>query len=128
VPWLPSVSVEHWAGEHPPESSPTAGTHAHDFLVLLYVERGDDALRVDDRDWPLTAGDAFVIAPGAVVAPLERHANDDEETWAVFFPADAVDPAAAAPLVSWRTHPLPCSSGSLSGGCGRRDGCSPTPT
>jgi AraC-like DNA-binding protein len=30
----------------------------------------------------------------------------DARTWAVFFPADAVDPAAAAPLVSWRTHPL----------------------
>jgi AraC-like DNA-binding protein len=26
--------------------------------------------------------------------------------WIVFFPADAVDPAAAAPLVSWRAHPL----------------------
>ncbi len=103
---LPAVSVERWAGPHRRERSPTPGAHAHDFLVLLYVEHGDDVLRVDDRDWALTAGDAFVIAPGAVVVARDRHGNEDGVTWAVLFPPDAVDPAAAASLASWSTHPL----------------------
>ncbi|PRY36161.1 AraC family transcriptional regulator [Umezawaea tangerina] len=102
---LPSVTVVHWVGdrhEHPL----TLDAHAHDFLVLFYVQRGEASLRVDGRDWPLTAGDAFVVAPGTVITPARGRIGDDAESWAVFFPADAVDPAAAAPLASWRTHPL----------------------
>jgi AraC-like DNA-binding protein len=82
------------------------GTHAHDFLVLLYLERGHHVLRVDGRDRALAAGDAFVVAPGTAVAPAEPHGVPAAAMWTVFFPADAVDPAAAASLVSWRTHPL----------------------
>lgn len=81
------------------------GPHAHDFLVLVYVQDGPVAVRVDDRDWSLDTGDAFVVAPGAVVVPTHGPGSGGR-TWVVFFPADAVDPAAAAPLVSWRTHPL----------------------
>ncbi|MCS7476320.1 helix-turn-helix domain-containing protein [Umezawaea endophytica] len=100
---LPSVSVEHWTGGDAREHTSSMGTHAHDFLVLFYVETGDGVLRVDGEDWALSAGDAFVIAPGAVITP--RHSGQGE-AWAVFFPADAVDPTAPASLVSWRTHPL----------------------
>jgi AraC family transcriptional activator of pobA len=103
---LPAIRVDHWvrAGPHPSQR----GTHAHDFLALFYLERGDQVLRVDGRDVALGAGDAFVVAPGAVVTPRAGPDVDAEETtgWMVFFPADAVDPSAAAPLVSWRTHPL----------------------
>jgi AraC-like DNA-binding protein len=102
----PPISVERRPVEHTRASPPMQGTHAHDFLMLRYVERGNDVLRVADREWTLTAGDALVIAPGAVVAPPKHRKRDDREVWAVFFPADAVDPAAAAPLASWRTHPL----------------------
>jgi AraC-like DNA-binding protein len=62
------------------------------------------------RDVTLTTGDAFVVAPGAVLTPSTGHSDTTDATdttgWMVFFPADAIDPAAAAPLVSWRTHPL----------------------
>jgi AraC family transcriptional regulator, transcriptional activator of pobA len=85
---------------------PVPGVHAHDFLVLLYLERGEHVVRVDGRDRPLTAGDAFVVAPGAVVAQSPPVRDPTGRMWLVCFPADAVDPAAAAPLVSWRTHPL----------------------
>ncbi|HEX6346674.1 AraC family transcriptional regulator [Umezawaea sp.] len=103
---LPSVSVEHWTGGELRDHTSSLGTHAHDFLVLFYVEQGDGVLRVDGRDWELAAGDAFVIAPGAVVAPGRTHPSERGEAWAVFFPVDAVDPTASASLVSWRTHPL----------------------
>ncbi|ANY06598.1 helix-turn-helix transcriptional regulator [Pseudonocardia sp. HH130630-07] len=82
------------------------GAHAHDFLLLSYVTAGRWATRVDGRHWDLVAGDAFVVAPGAVVAAEEDVAPPGGEIWTVVFPAEAVDPDAAAPLVSWRGHPL----------------------
>ncbi|MFC7657112.1 hypothetical protein ACFQV8_12625 [Pseudonocardia benzenivorans] len=42
--------------------------------------------------------------------------------WAVFFPADAVDPGAAAPLASWHGHPLLAAFGSTAFGGHRRGG------
>ena len=103
---LPAIRVEHWVCGRPHPSR--RGTHAHDFLALFYLERGEQVLRVDGRDVVLAAGNALVVAPGAVVTPRSRPDVDTDETtgWMVFFPADAIDPTAAAPLVSWRTHPL----------------------
>ncbi|MCE3556136.1 AraC family transcriptional regulator [Pseudonocardia sp. RS11V-5] len=101
---LPAVTVQHWAGEHGSYGPRFTSAHAHDFLLLLYVAQGTLVARVDGRERTVAAGDAFVIAPGAVVTPRER--APDGDVWAVFFPPDAVDPAAAAPLVSWRGHPL----------------------
>lgn len=103
-PGLPAVTVQHWVGDHPSEGPRFRGAHAHDFLLLLYVERGSLVARVDGRDRTITTGDAFVIAPGAVVTP--GRPDPDGDVWAVSFPPDAVDPAAVAPLVSWRGHPL----------------------
>lgn len=97
------VVVEHWS--HGQTGARTVhDAHAHDFLLLLYVEAGRWLRRVDGRDWELTAGDAFVVAPGAVVGASTG--PGDGAGWAVRFPAEAVDPGAAAPLVSWRGHPL----------------------
>lgn len=102
---VPPVTVRSWDGT--PHDTVALGAHAHDFLVLLYVAEGADSMRVDGRDWSLVAGDAFVMAPGAVVTTRPDPDRDSRaRMWAVFFPADAVDPAAAAPLASWRSHPL----------------------
>jgi AraC family transcriptional activator of pobA len=102
---LPAITVAH--GDHPALGLGVRGAHAHDFLVLLYMEEGAHTVRVDGRDRSVATGDALVVAPGAVVTP---GTGDDgrrpARMWIVFFPADAVDPAAAAPLVSWRAHPL----------------------
>lgn len=106
LPGLPPVSVARWSGADARAAVTTIGTHAHDFLVLLYVEHGEGPVRVDGRAWHLAVGDAFVIAPGAVVADPDPRIEPEVTAWAVFFPADAVDPAGVAPLVSWRTHPL----------------------
>ena len=102
---LPAIRVDHWVRARPHPSQ--RGTHAHDFLALIYLEHGEHVLRVDGRDVALAAGDTFIIAPGAVLAPSAGHDDTADTTgWMVFFPADAIDPAAAAPLVSWRAHPL----------------------
>jgi AraC family transcriptional regulator, transcriptional activator of pobA len=101
---LPAITVAH--GDHPVAPPRVPGTHTHDFLVLLYLERGHHVVQVDGRDHGLAPGDAFVIAPGATVNPDESHRAAVAGMWMVFFPADAVDPSAAASLVSWRTHPL----------------------
>lgn len=104
---LPAIRVDHWVSARPHARH---GTHAHDFLALFYLEGGEHVLRVDDRDVALVAGDAVVVAPGAVISPSkgpDATAGLTETTgWLVFFPADAIDPAAATSLVSWRTHPL----------------------
>jgi AraC family transcriptional regulator, transcriptional activator of pobA len=106
LPGRPPVTVERWTGADARAAVTTIGTHAHDFLTLLYVERGEGPVRVDGRDWPLEVGDALVIAPGAVIAAPGVGIAPDAAAWTVFFPADAVDPAGAAPLVSWQPHPL----------------------
>lgn len=99
------VAVEHWTGASPDGARPhVQGAHAHDFLLLLFVESGRWSRRVDGRSWELTAGDAFVVAPGAVVGVATRAPVGTG--WAVTFPAEAVDPGAAAPLTSWHGHPL----------------------
>ncbi|MGE0842223.1 AraC family transcriptional regulator [Pseudonocardia sp.] len=115
---VPPVTVRRWDGA--PHDAVMLGAHAHDFLVLLHVVEGADVMRVDGHDWPLTAGDAFVMAPGAVVTPRPGPRRSDARMWAVFFPADAVDPAAAAPLASWRSHPLLAAFGGHRRGVAQR--------
>jgi AraC family transcriptional regulator, transcriptional activator of pobA len=106
VPGAPPVTVQRWDGVTPRPGPALPGAHAHDFLVLLHVERGHGPVRVDDREIDLGPGDVLVVAPGAVVTPAETVVPADGLAWTVFFPADAVDPAGPAPLVSWRAHPL----------------------
>jgi AraC family transcriptional activator of pobA len=114
----PPVTVLRWTGKAPAGGLGRLRAHAHDFLVLLYVERGDAELRVDDCGWTLRGGDAFVIAPGAVVVPGDAAGAGAARIWVVFFPSDAVDPGGPGPLVSWRTHPLlfPFAHGVAAGG------------
>ncbi|NNH08455.1 helix-turn-helix transcriptional regulator [Cellulomonas fimi] len=83
---------------------PTGGPHAHDFLLLVHVERGSGEVTVDGRTVRLAEGDVCLLAPGQVVAGAS---SDDPGTraWVVFFTADAVPGATTAPL-AWRHHPL----------------------
>jgi AraC family transcriptional activator of pobA len=82
----PPVTVLRWTGKAPAGGLGRMRAHAHDFLVLLYVERGDAELRVDDCGWTLRGGDAFVIAPGAVVVPGDAAGAGAARIWVVFFP------------------------------------------
>lgn len=99
------IAVEHRSGAGLAELPRVRGAHAHDFLCLFYVVDGRWGRRVDGRDWTLETGDAFVVAPGAVIGADDGRPTDGE-AYTVLFPAEAIDPDAAAPLVSWRGHPL----------------------
>lgn len=98
------IDVRHWSRTAAPEPIGPRGSHAHDFLLLLHVVSGRWTRRIDGHDWELGPGDAFVVAPGAVVDATPG--GPGGEGWAVVFPAEAVDPDAAAPLASWHGHPL----------------------
>ncbi|WP_221318842.1 AraC family ligand binding domain-containing protein [Nocardiopsis metallicus] len=103
VPGLTPVSLLRWGGGAQASAAVrTHGTHAHDFLILLYVEHGRGPIRVDGREWNLAAGDVFVIAPHAVVANPDPRIEPNTRAWMLYFPAEAVDPGGEAPLAAWR--------------------------
>ena len=104
TPGVPAVTVSRWSRSSPPGLRDQV--HAHDFLAVLYVERGSGRMTVDGRVWSLLAGDVMVIAPGAVVTPTGDRLADDTLVWAVFFPSDLVDPDAPSSPAAWRAHPL----------------------
>lgn len=92
--------------------------HAHDFLVLAYFERGGGTLRIGHREWPVTTGDCYVVAPGDVVGVGEdAHRLARATGWAVSFPPDGLGPQAPDGLLAWRTHPLllPFARGAATG-------------
>lgn len=103
LPGVPPVSVMRFAG---PRLPPGDHAHAHDFLALAYFERGGGSLRVSGCEWPVVAGDAFVIAPGEVVGPGTGGGLEASEAWAVFFPPEVLEPRTPGAFLSWRAHPL----------------------
>lgn len=107
LPGAPPVSVVRLGGpDWPVGEAERDHAHAHDFLVLAYFDRGGGSLRLDGRDWPVADGDAFVIAPGEVVAIGDRPGLADVTAWGVFFPPDVVERQNPGALLSWRAHPL----------------------
>jgi AraC family transcriptional regulator, transcriptional activator of pobA len=92
--------------------------HSHDFLVLAYFERGGGTLRVGDREWPVEAGDVYVVAPGeSVGVGADPEGLAEADGWAVYFPAEGLGPQAPASLLAWRAHPLliPFARGAATG-------------
>lgn len=80
--------------------------HAHDFLVLAYCERGGGTIGLDNRQWPLAAGDAFLIAPGEVVRLSDHGHGMAAEGWSVFFPPEIIASGALGGSLGWAAHPL----------------------
>ena len=92
--------------------------HAHDFLVLAYFERGGGTLRIGPREWSVTTGDCYVVAPGDVVGVgHDPHQLARAIGWAVSFPPDGLGPQAPDALLAWRAHPLllPFARGAATG-------------
>lgn len=108
VPGVPALSVLRFdARELPSGGPPTGYAHSHDFLMLAYFERGGGSLRLDDREWPVEDGDAYVIAPGEVVgAGVGTSAFHEAQGWSVFFPPEVLGSQAPGVFLSWRSHPL----------------------
>ena len=108
VPGVPPVNVLRLDGrEMPSGGHPTKHAHSHDFLGLAYFERGGGSLRLDDREWPVEDGDAYVISPGEVVgAGVGASAFYEAQGWSVAFPPEVLGSQAPGSFLSWRAHPL----------------------
>jgi AraC-like DNA-binding protein len=107
LPGVPPVSVARFIGGRLHSGEPLHDhAHAHDFLVLAYFDRGGGSVRIDRREWPLEAGDAFVIAPGELVGAGGLAGHTGASAWAAFFPPDVLRPEAPGAFLSWRAHPL----------------------
>ncbi|ADG73291.1 transcriptional regulator, AraC family [Cellulomonas flavigena DSM 20109] len=105
-PGGPPVGTMWFGGPQPGGPAPAVDhRHAHDFLVVAYVERGTGLLRLGDAEHDVGAGDVLVVPPGQVMG-----AAGDGLTRgfvrAVFFPPDAVEGRSPGALRSWRRHPL----------------------
>ena len=107
VPGVPPVRVLRFdSHERRPESHPQHA-HSHDFLALAYFERGGGFLRLDNREWPVEDGDAYVISPGEVVgAGVGTSGFRRGKGWTVSFPPEALGSQAPGVFLSWRAHPL----------------------
>jgi AraC-like DNA-binding protein len=107
TPDMPPVSVLRFSSDQLPVAHQSSDhAHAHDFLVLAYFGHGGGSLRLDNREWPLNAGDAFLIAPGEVVRFTEDGHGTDAEGWCVFFPPEIIASEALGGSLGWKSHPL----------------------
>jgi AraC family transcriptional activator of pobA len=105
VPGVPPVGVVRVHDGHLSPDVVPPRPHAHDFLVLVYVERGGGRIRLDDREWRVDAGDVLLVAPGEVVTFVEPELHH-AEGWSVYFPPDVIQPGDLGAFLSWRAHPL----------------------
>ncbi len=107
APGVPPVSTLRLGRALIPVGEPPQHAHAHDFLVLAFIERGGGSLRLGDRQWRVEAGDVYVIAPGEVVGMGdEARGLAAVAGWAVFFPPAVLGSQAPGAFLSWRAHPL----------------------
>jgi AraC family transcriptional regulator, transcriptional activator of pobA len=82
-------------------------THAHDFLVLVFVEQAGGAFRVGAQHRQLEAGDLYVIAPAEVIGVGDdAHGLTTAAIWGVFFPPEVVTTETSSALLAWRARPL----------------------
>lgn len=104
VPGVPPVKVLTFDGhERRPEREPVGYAHSHDFLALAYFERGGDFLRLNNREYAVEDGDAYVISPGEVIGTSGFRQG---RGWTVSFPPEALGSQAPGVFLSWRAHPL----------------------
>lgn len=107
VPGVPPVGVMRLSQEIPPGGPPPGHAHAHDFLVLVYFERGGGSIWLGGRQSRIEAGDIYVIAPGEVIRVGDDASGFTKaEGWGAFFPAEALEPESPGSFLSWRSHPL----------------------
>ena len=60
-------------------------SHAHEFVILIYVEQGTGEVALDRRRWTVTAGQLLLIAPGQVVSPVAPDSLDELVAWCLVF-------------------------------------------
>jgi AraC-like DNA-binding protein len=80
--------------------------HAHDFLVLVYVEEGSAEVRVDGVTRQLRAGVVHALSPGQVIGHLDASPPVGCTAWSVAFAPEAVPALASVSPLARSHHPL----------------------
>lgn len=105
-PGLPAVSVIRFDTEDAQNGLPPDHRHAHDFLVLVYVEEGDGWFGVDSAERQLRAGQVHAVPPGQVIGVAALSELARCRAWSVAFTPDAVPALAPVSPLAWAQHPL----------------------
>ncbi|SDT17218.1 AraC family transcriptional regulator [Microlunatus soli] len=104
-PGMPPIGVVRFDDDHLADG-PAGHRHAHDFLVLIFIESGDGEARIDGRQQILGPGDVYAVPAGQVLGSGTPTAISRCSAWAVFFTADAVIGGDAGSPLHWSRHPL----------------------
>ncbi len=105
-PGVPPVSVIRFDTEEARAGHAPDHRHAHDFLVLVYVEEGTGSFVVDGAERRLHAGQVHAVSPGQVVGDSTVSELTRCRAWSVAFTPDAVPALAAVSPLAWSHHPL----------------------
>ncbi|MCP2265107.1 helix-turn-helix transcriptional regulator [Promicromonospora thailandica] len=104
-PGRPPVCVTRSDHEADLPHQPPGHPHAHDFLVLVYVERGGGSVGMGGTPTPLRAGDVHAVPPGRTI-DVGPESLDRGRSWSVSFTPDAVPTLASVSPLAWAHHPL----------------------
>ncbi|GAB3806380.1 cupin domain-containing protein [Micromonospora zhanjiangensis] len=105
-PGRPAVSVTRFDAEAAHPTLPPDHRHAHDFLVLIYVEEGMGSFAVDGAERSLRAGEVHAVSPGQVVGVSAVAELVRGRAWTVAFTPDAVPALSSVSALAWARHPL----------------------
>jgi AraC-like DNA-binding protein len=105
-PGLPPVSVTRFDARGAHVDLPPGHRHAHDFLVLVYVEEGAGSVTIDGAERLLRAGEVHAVSPGQVIGVTAFAELARTRGWAVAFTPDAVSALASVSPLAWTHHPL----------------------
>lgn len=105
-PGAPAVSVTRFDAESAHSALPPNHRHAHDFLVLVYIEQGSGSVSIDGAERPLRAGDVHALSPGQVIGVTTVAELARGDAWSVAFTPDAVPALASVSPLTWMHHPL----------------------
>lgn len=105
-PGAPSVQVTRvdFKADHP--HLPPDHRHAHDFLVLVYVERGGGTVTLGGQDVPLRDGDVHAVPPGQAIGSATLRDLHHCRAWSIAFTPDAVPSLASVSPLAWAHHPI----------------------
>src|SRR3569833_3386916 len=104
-PGLPPVSVTRLDSESAHAELPPGHRHAHEFLVLVYVEQGTGSFTVAGAARPLGAGEVHALSSGQVVGLTAVADLARGRAWSVAFTPDAVPALAAVSPLVWSHQP-----------------------
>lgn len=107
TPGLPAVGAVALADEVDAGGVPLASVHAHDFFIVAFFEGDGGALRIGSREWPIAAGEVYLVAPGDVVGVGADIAGlRAAKGRVVSFSPEVLGMAPSRSVLSWRSHPL----------------------